>query len=310
VLVALCYLVCALVWGTTWFAIRVCIGPDGFPTYAAAAIRFTLAAAFLLLLVRFGLGRPRPRTRRQFLALSLAGVFNAMAYACVYRAEENLPGGLMAVLFGTYPLFTALAAAATGTERVRRVDVGAALLSLGGMVILFWDRLSVSPDQAIAVVFAIGAVLATVAYNLVFKREAGGIHPLSSTAVFLSVASLALWPAALLESSQPVPLPLPLAPTVAILYLALFGSVLTFCCYFYMLERVSLMTSSTLALVQPITALVVDALWEDEVRLAARSYVGVALTIAGVAVGLSWKWWLFRRAAADPSPPASRTAGG
>ena len=129
--------------------------------------------------------------------------------------------------------------AVTGTERVRPVDVGAALLSLVGMGILFWDRMSISTDQAAGIAFVIAAVLATVGYNLIFKRETGDLNPMSTTAAFLTVAALGLWPLALAEPAGPVPLPLPLAPTVALLYLAVFGSVIAFVCYFYLLKRVS-----------------------------------------------------------------------
>ncbi len=301
--VVICYVVCAVVWSTTWFAIRVCIAAGGYPTYSAAALRFSLAAVILLLLLLVGLGRPLPRTRRQLVALALAGLFNALGYACVYRAEEDLPGGLVAVLFGTYPLFTALGAAATGTERIRFVNVGAALLSLVGMAILFWDRMSISTDQAAGIGFVIAAVVATVGYNLLFKREAGELNPISTTAAFLSVAALGLWPLALAERSATVPLPLPVAPTVALLYLAVFGSVVAFVCYFYLLRRVTLMTASTLVLIEPVIALGVNAVWEEEVRLVARSYVGAAVTTAGVVIGMTWKWRAAR--ARDRSPTAS-----
>lgn len=294
--VVLCYLVCALVWSTTWFAIRVCIGPGGYATFPAAALRFSIAAVVVVGLVKAGLGRPGPSSRRQWLALAAAGLFNGMAYACVYRAEEDLPGGLVAVLFGTLPLFTAIVAAATGTERIRRPDVGAALVALAGMAVLFWDRLSISPEQAVGVGFAIAAVVATVGYNVLYKREAGAIHPLSGTAVFLSVAALGLWALALPGRAAVVPTPIPVAPTVALLYLALCGSVLTFVSFFYMLRRVSLMTASSLVLVQPVIALLVDALWEDDVRLVGRSYVGAGITLAGVTAGLVWKWRAARAA--------------
>lgn len=295
--VALCYLVCALVWSTTWFAIRVCIGPGGYATFPAAALRFSIAAAVLIALVAIGLGRPGPASRRQWLALACAGLFNGLGYACVYRAEEDLPGGLVSVLFGTLPLFTAILAAATGAERVRRSDVAAALVALVGMTVLFWDRLSISPEQAVGVGFGIAAVLFSLSYNVVYKRESGSIHPLSGTAVFLSVAALVLWVISLPGGHAAFPRPVPVAPTVALLYLALCGSVLTFVCFFYMLRRVSLMTASSLVLVQPVIALLVDALWETDVRLTARSYVGAVITLAAVAAGLVWKWRAARAAA-------------
>ena len=58
---ALAYVVCALVWGTTWYAIRVCIGPGGYPSFLSAALRFTIAAAILGAALALGIGKPRPR---------------------------------------------------------------------------------------------------------------------------------------------------------------------------------------------------------------------------------------------------------
>jgi drug/metabolite transporter (DMT)-like permease len=293
--VVFCYVVCALVWSTTWFAIRVCIQPGGYPTFPAAAIRFTIAAALLGLLLAFGLGRPGPRSRRQVGWLVAAGLANAVNYAMVYKAEEVLPGGLVAVLFGTYPLFTALAVALTGTERVSPLDLFAALLSLGGMVIVFEDRLAISSTQAAGVGFALAGVLGSVGYNVIFKREAGAVNPLASTALFLTVAAAALWVVALAGGPPHIPWPPPAAPTVALFYLALFGSVLTFVCYFYLIKHVRLMTASTLVLIQPILALSADALFERKVRLTGHSYVGIAVTLAGVALGLAWKRVAARR---------------
>src|SRR5262249_15527850 len=51
------YLLCALVWGTTWFAIRVSIAPGGYPTYEAAALRFSVAVAVIAPFVLSGLAR-------------------------------------------------------------------------------------------------------------------------------------------------------------------------------------------------------------------------------------------------------------
>lgn len=290
-LVVLCYLVCAVVWGTTWFAIRVCIGEGGYPTFPAAAIRFTIATLLLLIVVRgIGWGRPGPRSARQWRWLIIAGVFNCAGYALVYRAEETLPGGLVAVLFGTYPLLTGLIAAVTGTEKVRTIDIVSALIALVGMVILFWDRMSVSAEQAVGVAFAMAGVFASVGYSIVFKREANDIHPLSSTTVFLGVSALGLWLVSGAVGSQPLPWPPPVEPSMALVYLAVFGSVFTFVCYFYLLRNISLMATSSLVLVQPVIALIVDALWEAEAHLVARSYLGIAIILGGLAFAMVWKW--------------------
>ncbi len=67
------------------------------------------------------------------------------------------------------------------------------------------------------------------------------------------------------------------------------GYGLVYVAYFYLLKRVKLMTISTLVLVEPIIALVVDAVGEHDVVLVPRTYVGMAVTIAGVAVSVLYR---------------------
>jgi drug/metabolite transporter (DMT)-like permease len=284
VLVVLAYVACALIWGTTYFAIRVCIGVEGYPTYLAAALRFVLAAAILGGIIAVGRARPLP-SRNVARFLLLAGLLNAVSYSLVYTAEESLPGGLAAVIYGTMPLMIAVLGAVTRIERARTSAVAGALVSLAGIVVISWDRLGVSRAQATGVIMMLGSVLCSATYSLIFKRHAKGVHPMAQTGVFLAVtaAGIGLW-ALLVERRLPDPAPRASA-TLALLYLAIVGSVVAFASYFYLIQRVSLMTASTLVMVQPIVALIVDAIWEAE-KLSSRTYAGVAVTLAGVSINL------------------------
>lgn len=277
------YLVCALVWGTTWFAIRVNIAPGGYPPLLGAALRFTIAGAVLLAVLAIGWARPVPRGRRALAWLVLAGLGNAASYALIYTAETRIPGGLTAVLFGTSPLVMAVLATITRSERVSPASLGGAILALLGIAVVFWDRLAVSPAQAAAVAMVLGGVFLSASYTILLKRQAAGQHPLATTAVFLAVTSLPLWTLAMTLERRPAPWPPPFAPTAALLYLALIGSVLAFACYFYLVRRVRLMTVTTLVFVQPVIALAVDAVWEHGVALVPRTYAGAAITMVGVA---------------------------
>jgi drug/metabolite transporter (DMT)-like permease len=284
--VALAYAVCAVVWGTTWFAIRLSIAPGAYPTYLAAALRFTLACALLWVVVGLGLARPVPRGRRALLGLVLAGMLNGLSYALVYAGEQSISGGLAAVLFATMPLFTAILAVLTGVERPRRLQVMAALAGLAGICIVFADRMAVSSDQGVGLVLLLAAVAASSAYSVVLKRATAGIHPLAATAVFLLVTTLCIWLLVPLAPARAVPWPPPLVPTAAIVYLAVAGTVLAFACYIYLLGRVSLMTTTSLVFIQPLVALLVDGLWETRVRLSPASHAGIAVTLGGVLLGL------------------------
>lgn len=283
------YAVCAIVWGTTWYAIRVCIQVGGYPTLPAAALRFTIAAAVLGVILALGFGRPLPRTRRQWIGIAAAGVANALGYGLVYVGEERLSGGVTAVLFATLPLWTALLASASRTESVGVHHIAGALVALAGIALLSWDQMSASPEQGVGVALVFAAVLSSALYSLILKREAGDTHPLAATGLFLWVTAATLWVAALLAGPVTVPWPPPAAPTVALLYLAVVGSVLTFGCYLYLLQRVTLMTTTTLVFIQPLIALVVDALWERDIRLDGRAYAGAAVILLGVFITVAMR---------------------
>jgi drug/metabolite transporter (DMT)-like permease len=296
--IVLAYCTCALVWGTTWFTVRVCIGPGGYPTIEAAALRFTLAT---LILAPWALRlRSRPRGVGQWGWLVVAGILDAAGYALVYLGEERVPGGLAAVLFATQPLVMATLLTITGMERIRPTDVVGAFVSLAGVALIFADRVDVSAHQAVGVALVLGSMLASTLYAMVLKRHAEGLHAVVSTAIFIGVTAVVLWIAVLVRGDVHVPWPPPVAPTMALVYLAVMGSVVTFVTYIWLIGHVKLMTVGTLSFVLPVIALVMDALFEREIRLEPRAYVGIAITLAGLLVSLA----LRPRTSREPAVPA------
>lgn len=283
------YFVCAVVWGTTWFAIRVCIGPGGYPTIAGAAFRFTIAALILVALVWYRSMGPDARNHRQHAYLILAGLLNGIGYALVYLGEETVSGAFAAILFGTMPLVTAFLAVITKTERVTAGHVLGALISLGGISIIFIERMAVSSSQALGVgLLAISVVVSSIC-SVILKREGKGVHVLYSTAIFIVFTALALWLTALVIGNYRLPWPPPLVPFLALLYLAIFGSVLTFVSYLYLLQHVSLMTVTTLVFIHPVVALFVDSQWEPEAYFSASTFLGAGISLGGVLLSVLWK---------------------
>jgi drug/metabolite transporter (DMT)-like permease len=282
--VALAYGVCALIWGTTWFAIRASIA--GFPPFVAVALRFTIAAFILWMLIASGRGRPLPRGGRAIALLVVAGLLNGFGYLLVYTAERRLPGGLMAVLFGTIPLVTALAATAMRIERVSRAQLLSALIGLAGVAVIALDRGSVDTHEFLAVLAALGAVVCSVGYSILVQQASDGVHPFATTAVFLTMTTVVSWVAAIPSIGDLPAWPFPLGPTLATLYLAVLGSVVAFVSYFYLLQRVSLMVGASLVLVQPIIALLVDAAFEHRAEVGSATWLGMAITLSGVAINL------------------------
>ena len=101
---------------------------------------------------------------------------------------------------------------------------------------------------------------------------------MSATLIFLAATAAGSWCVPLVKGWQPLPLPLPLKPTLALLYMSIFGSVLAFGCYIYLLKKVSMMAVATLVMIEPVIALGIDHIWEHQVRLETHSYIGATLT--------------------------------
>lgn len=291
--VAAAYLACALIWGTTWYAIRVCIGPGGFSTLDALALRFAIAAVILVPIALRA--RPWPRGA-EWRWLVLAGVLDALGYALVYFGEERVPGAVAAVLYGTQPLILAVLLTITRMEKLTARHLIGALVSLCGVAVLFLDRLDVSAHQALGVAMVVGSVFVSTTYSMIMKRHSAAVNGTVSTTVFIVVTAVVLGALALLvRGDPPLVWPPPLHPTLALLYLAIVGSVVAFLSYFWLLQRTSLLVTSTLVFVYPLVAILTDALFESE-SLTARAYLGAAITLGGLGVSLG------RRDCARQSP--------
>lgn len=274
------YLACALIWGTTWYAIRACIA--GYPTYAALALRFVIAVLVLLpIAARL---RPWPRGR-VWGYLVLAGVLDAGAYLLVYVGEERISGAIAAVLWGTQPLILALLLVATRVERITRRHMIGSLVSLVGVAVIFLDRLEVSAQQAAGVAMLVGSVAVATIYSMIMKQKVHGVHGVVATTVFLTVTAIVLTIVALVANEE-LPWPPPAAATLALGYLAIVGTVVAFLLFFWLLGKTTLLVTSTLVFVYPLVAIVVDALFERELPLGARTYLGAAITLGGLGVSL------------------------
>lgn len=277
------YIACALIWGTTWFAIRVSIGPDGYPTLTALALRFAIAALILLPLALRA--RPWPRSGKTWWYLVAAGVLDAGGYLLVYLGEERVSGGVAAVVYGTQPLVLGMLLSIVRIERFTRQHAIGAVIALAGVAVLFFDRLDVSTAQAVGVLLVLGSVVLATGYSAIMKVHGSAVPGIVATAIFIGVTALTLGIVALV-AREPMPWPPPAAPTLAILYLAVIGSALAFLLYFWLLDRTGLLVTSTLVFVFPLVALVTDVLFERAISLGVRAYVGVAITLAGLAVSL------------------------
>lgn len=276
------YLACALIWGTTWYAIRVANAPGGYPTLASAALRFSIAAALLLPLAIRAKAWPSGRVWWWLVA---AGVLDAASYSLVYLGEDRIPGGLAAVVYGMQPLILAIFMKVLRLDGLKPRHVIGAVISLAGVGVLILDRLDVSIAQAFGVVMVLGSVVVATSYSVIMKTRGGGVNGLVATTIFLVVTAVVLCIVALI-AREPIKWPPATNPTIAVLYLAVVGTVVAFLVYFWLLGKTTLLVTSTLVFVFPLVALLTDALFEREITVGTTAYIGAGITLAGLAVSL------------------------
>ena len=123
--------------------------------------------------------------------------------------------------------------------------------------------------------------------SLAVKRWGKGISPLSFSSVPMLLAGLVCGGASLLVERDQT-FDVGLVPVLATLYLALFGSALTFSLYFWLLSRSSAVMVSLISYTAPVIAVVVGILLLDE-PLTGRMIVGGLLVLGGVAAVLRSK---------------------
>ena len=274
-----------LIWGTTWAAIR--IGLRGIPPFTGVALRFAIASVVLLLvafLARVPLGRDRLERRLWLLNASLT--FCA-SYGIVYWCEQYVPSGLAAVLFATFPLFVALLAhfALPGERLTVRGGAGI-LVGFAGTAVIYSEDFAALGGAKVALASAVmlaSPVVSAVA-TVAVKRWGKGVHPLSISAVPMALAAL-LMAGVARATERDLPVTFNPPSVIALLYLALFGSAVSFSLWYWLLSHAAATRVSLISYLNPVVAVGVGVLFLHE-PITLRILAGAALVVLGVALAV------------------------
>lgn len=278
--IALYALIC-LIWGSTWLAIKV--GLVGVPPFLAAGLRFLLST----LIVGAVLAARRARirlTRDDKVCIVSLGLFVFwLDYAAVYWAETRISSGLTAILFSTMPLMTTLMSAYwTRTERLSGRKVVGILVGVAGTALLFWPHEHLGLSQALGMLSALGGCLCA-AINLVMMKK----HGRHGDPFVLNFFGMGLGTACLLAMSFAMETQSGVAwsrsNVLALCYLSVFGSVVAFSAYYYLIKVMDATIVSMSTLIIPIVALALGRAFLHE-TVTPTAVAGIATTLVGVAV--------------------------
>lgn len=264
-----------VIWGSTYLGIRFAL--ESYPPFLLAGIRFLCAGVALYVFLRLrGMAPPTPRQWRNaaFTGLLLLGFGNGL----VCFAEERVSSGIAAVAVASMPLFAALFSGMYGEWPNRRESLGLAIGFAGVIVLNLGSSLSGSRIGALALLvaamcWAFGSVWS--------RRQDMPPGPMNTAAQMLS-ASIALLVVGFVGGEQ-----LPTHPTtratLAVVYLAVFGSIVAFSAYLYVLKRARPALATSYAYVNPPVAVLFGVLLAGE-HVGPYDLAGMAIILFGVAV--------------------------
>ncbi|MFL6157300.1 MAG: EamA family transporter [Marmoricola sp.] len=288
-LVAIALVVVYLVWGSTYLAIRVMVKEA--PPLTSSGARYVVAAALLGLLLasRGGLARLRV-TRNELVGCALVGLFlPVLGNGLVSVGEDHgAPSGVTALLIALAPLMIAVFRFSSG-DRPRPTSVLGVLLGLVGLGYLVIAGRSGTADEHVPVGAALIILVASTFWafgswvqpRLTLPKDAFvmTVHEMWTGGVILLVAGL-------LRGERPHPLDYSAHIWLAWGYLVVFGSMLAFTAYVWLLGNAPISLVATYAYVNPVVAVVLGALILDE-PITPAILVGGAVIVVAVAIVIS-----------------------
>ncbi len=275
ILIPLALFALYVIWGSTYLGIRFAL--ESYPPFLLAGMRFLGAGVVLYGFLRWrGMAPP---TRVQWRNAAITGLLLlGMGNGLVCFAEERVSSGIAAVAVASMPLFAALFSGMYGEWPNRRETLGLAIGFAGVIVLNLGSSLSGSKLGALALLVAAAAW----AFGAVWSRRKEMPSGPMNTAAQMLCASVALLLVGF-ASGEHLPAHPTTRATLALVYLAVFGSIIAFSAFLYVLKHTRPALATSYAYVNPPVAVLFGVLLAGE-HVGPADLAGMAIILAGVAV--------------------------
>ncbi len=279
---AAAYIAVCIIWGSTYLAIKV--GLASFDPFFFAGLRYLIAASIGYVLVRWRGVRFAGSLRQWIPAFGVGVLFVATCNGAVFWSETRLDSGFTALLITAAPLWTAALAPLTpGEGKLSAVAWGGVVAGFVGTVLLIEPWKAGHVELVAALVVEASAVVwaATSLWVRVIRER---YHPFALTVAQMASGAVVLLSVAAVRGRALVG-PLTLESVAALGFLVVFGSLVAFGSYFYLLRHWDASRVATSTYINPVVALALGASLLGE-KVSWNMVVGVAVILAGVAVVL------------------------
>ena len=279
-------LACYLVWGSTYLVIRWAL--VSFPPFFQMGTRFLLAGGLQMAWV-LARGGALPTARQWRNALVIGTLMLGGGMGMVATAEQQIGSGLIAAFIAVVPMLTTFWGLFAG-QRPTRLELAGMAVGVAGVLLLVRGASFGAAPAGLAAIcvattcWSLGSVLSTTRLPLAAGAAGFASEMLCGGAV-LMIVSLAMgeqfhWP------PQPHAL-------LAWAYLVVFGSLIAFSAYLYLLGHASTPVATSYALVNPVIALLLGV-WLGGEAVSGGEWLACGVILFGV--------FLIFRGKTGPSP--------
>ncbi|MCB8984648.1 MAG: drug/metabolite exporter YedA [Ardenticatenaceae bacterium] len=264
-----------LIWGSTYLGIRLAIA--SIPPLLMTSMRLLLAGSllFLFLVIR---RQSLPSWRQWRNALIVGGLMLGGGLGGTTFAEQWVESGLAAVLVATVPLWATLMVGVSEKWPSRQEWVGIAVGLVGVVLLNAEDNLRANPLGAVLML----AAPISWAFGSMLSRRLDIAKGSMGFASEMLMGSAVLLVLALVRGERLTAVPTTQS-IVAWLYLAIFGSLIAFSAYMYLLQTVNITLATSYAYVNPVVAVLLGVLVAGE-TISGLGMVAIAIILSAVVI--------------------------
>lgn len=279
-----------IIWGSTYLAIRFAI--ETIPPFLMLGVRFFSAGILMYAWLRWR-GAPRPRAREWAAAAVLGGLLLAGGTGAVAWSVQWIPSGLAALLVAMVPMWMALLDwLRPGGRRLGAPAAAGLLLGLTGVVLLIGPVDLSGGDRSLllaAGVLALGSLSWSIG-SVYSQKLPLPRSPFMAAALQMTTGGLLLAMAGTSfgEWARFDPAAFSVRSTLAVAYLVIFGSLIAFAAYVWLLKYSTPARVGSYAYVNPVVAVFLGWALAAE-PISARTIVAAAIIIMSVVLIISFR---------------------
>ena len=277
--VAAAYLAVVLIWSTTPLGI-VWSSESVHPTLAVLARMVIALLMGSVLLIGLKIRFPWHRQALKLYVFSALGVFGGMSLS--YFAAQYISSGLMSLIFGLAPILSGLLAQRLiGEAKFDLMKKFALVTAVIGLFIVCYDKISADANGLIGIAYILVAVFFFSLSSVMVKSIDIVINPTATTVgalLFSTPLFLLVW--LMMDGTLPYYQWQPRA-LLSILYLGIFGSLVGFIAYFYVLQKLTASTVALITMITPIIAMSLGAILNNE-SISINLVIGAAFVVTGL----------------------------